>query len=430
MKKICVLLLMLTLFFAVSCDDDDGGVQVVQGGTVEVEEPRNSWLIFHPNPQSDGSEGDLTEERDVTELEEYGKEGVRVYGKFMDALSTDNSGWAAYRWSSRHDFTDDGNNTPDATDCDGAYKVSYVERAVDNYFVGAGVCLGTFNNPSVNNYHDDARVANLRFLINQALGSGSGIDDFERANPDTNDAAVNTAIETVCDTFSTPTSIDSYVSNTDIENENGELYLFIAEVVGDTTVVPSVVSSVNVLCHPDSEIEGTDIYGVTDDSGRAYIKEAVDELYELEGDTIRDYTVIEGVWSVYTVPKLNDAGGGNYNLEPDTLNDPPKLSYFRISGNIGENNRRFIVGAGIYLDANNANEATGNELKVIRQRVRTAVGLLRGEEIAEEEELSSLFADGNAFIADGSEFILNADPVDQNDMIIDPEAYIFVWENR
>lgn len=86
---------------------------------------------------------------------------------------------------------------------------------------------------------------------------------------------------------------------------------------------------------PNTEAREGDIYGVTDDSGRAYIKEAVDELFGLDIDPNFD-TVVEGVWSVYTVPKFNDAEG---DLALDTLNGPPKLSYFKISGNIGPNAR-------------------------------------------------------------------------------------------
>jgi len=166
------------------------------------------------------------------------------------------------------------------------------------------------------------------------------------------------------------------------------------------------------------------IYGATDDSGREYIKEVVDELFGLEISA--QGAVTKGVWSVHTVPKLNEAGN---DLKPDTLNDSPKLSYFRISGNIGPSNRRFIVGAGIYLDANNEN-AAGTEFEGIRSRVRTAVEQLREAELGEGEELSSLFEDGSDFIADRSPFILNANPLDTSNMVEDPEAYIFVWENR
>jgi len=415
MKKIFVLLLMFTLFSAVSCDDDEGGVQ---GGIVE---PGNSFLIFHPNTDPNG---DVTDEREVTELEEYGKDGVRIYGKFMDALSTGNSGWAAYRWSSDHAATDDDTDTDDATDCNGKYKVSYLERAVDNYFVGAGLCLDGNNVIA----HDDARIANLQRLVDQAMNSSNGANDI----PDSStDAEVNTRIETTCNTYFTTTAIESLAN---INSENGELYLFIAEVVADSTTVGTggtsvtTVSSVNIVCHPASSVqeddlstadaqEGENIYVATDDSGREYIKEVVDELLGLpiDGqDNIRD-----GAWSVYTVPKLKDAGD---DLEPDTLNDPPKLSYFRITGNVGLNAKRFIIGAGIYLDANNVNEVNGNEFTVIRQRVRTAVGQLREAELDEGEELSSLFEDGSDFIADGNPFSDNAN--------IDSEEYIFVWENR
>ncbi len=448
MKKICVLLLMLTLFFAVSCDDDDGGVQVVQGGTVEVEEPRNSWLIFHPNPQSDGSEGDLTEERDVTELEEYGKEGVRVYGKFMDALSTDNSGWAAYRWTSDLDTpeTTTTNMNDDPTDCDGAYKVSYLEKAAENAhrFVGAGICLG--DNP-----HTDARIENLQKLVDEATDRIDSIDHYPFGNE------IKNTIDTTCGSHSTPADIEILSG---INSENGELYLFIAEIEkeelsreldpnDDTTIIStvSVINSVNVLCHPaDSVNKGDDIYGDTDVSGRAYIKEAVDELFPVTGvlEELRSPDRIgvgvpvdadgafgepdkveEGVWSIYTAPKLNDAGN---DLEPDTFSNPPKLSYFRISGNINDvsneivpndpkNYRRFLVGAGIYLDENNENAVATSELEDIRSRVKTAAEVLLEAEAAEEE-----FNSDGMFFNDGGDFHSTA--------MVEAKEYIFVWENR
>ncbi len=470
MKKICVLLLMLALFSAVSCDDDD---EVVQGGTVEVEEPRNSWLIFHPNPQSDGSEGVLTEERDVTELEEYGKEGVRIYGKFMDTLSTDNSGWAAYRWTSDLDtpVTDAANSNDDPTDCDGAYKVSYLERAAENAyrFVGAGICLS--DNP-----HTDDRIRNLQRLVDEATDLIDGVDHF----PHTDE--IKNKIADTCNTHSKPAAIENLNG---INSENGELYLFIAEIDieelsreldpnDDKTIIStvSVIHSVNVLCHPADSVtiddlstpgtqEGDDIYGDTDDSGRAYIKEAVDELFPVTGvlEELRSPDRIgvgvpvgngpdkveQGVWSVHTAPKLNDTGGGSYDLEPDTLNNPPKLSYFRISGNINnvseeeieatndftndpKNYRRFIVGAGIYLDENNENAADGVELEGIRSRVKTAAGvLLEAEAEAAEEEFNSdgmFFTDDAGGTADDTDFHSTVEVME------DQKEHIFVWENR
>ncbi len=470
MKKICVLLLMLTLFFAVSCDDDDGGVQVVQGGTVE--EPRNSWLIFHPNPETDG---EIDDERDVTGLEEYGKEDVRVFDKFRDVLSTGNSGWAAYRWTSDLD-ADGGVTDPadDSTDCDGAYKVSYLERAAENAyrFVGAGICLG--ENP-----HTDDRIRNLQRLVDRATDL---VDDIDH---DSSHTEVNEAIETICGTHSAPDDIERLSG---INSENGELYLFIAEIEkeesidervtgtlagsSDITIIStvSVINSVNVSCHPADSVtgdtfrttdahEGDDIYGATDDSGRAYIKEAVDELFPVTGvvrklNTAGDEYVIntdlrfnpvgvnpdkveEGVWSVHTAPKLNDAGN---DLEPDTLNNPPKLSYFRISGNINSvdvpnahvpydprNYRRFIVGAGIYLDENNTNAADGVELEDIRSRVKEHAGVLleaEAEAEAAEEEFNS---DGTFFDNDDE----NTDDTDfYSTAMVESKEYIFVWENR
>ena len=442
MKKIFVLLLMFTLFFTVSCDDDDGGVQ---GEAI----PRNSWLIFHPNPETDG---EIDDERNVTELPEYGKEDVRVFDKFRDVLSTGNSGWAAYRWTSDLDAADGvTDDAADPTDCDGAYKVSYLERAAENAyrFVGAGICLDGSTGGTV---HNDDRIANLQKLVDDTIDLVDGINHY--ATP----TEFNTEISGICDGNTTPDDIDNLSG---INNEMGELYLFIAEVVGDSTVVPSVVSSVNVLCHPASSVtgdtlttdarEGDDIYGDTDDSGRAYIKEAVDELYRLEvveraedaqGDpdpTADPDKVEEGVWSVHTAPKLNDEGGGNYDLEPDTLNNPPKLSYFRISGNLvsdesmktvkpdPEDFRRFVVGAGIYLDENNANAADTSELEDIRSRVKEHAGVLleaEAEAEAAEEEFNS---DGTFFDNDDE----NTDDTDfYSTAMVESKEYIFVWENR
>ncbi len=441
MKKIFVLLLMFTLFFTVSCDDDDGGVQ---GEAI----PRNSWLIFHPNPETDG---EIDDERDVTGLEEYGKEDVRVFDKFRDVLSTGNSGWAAYRWTS--DLEADDGVTDDDTDCDGDYKVSYLERAAENAyrFVGAGICLD--ENP-----HTDGRIAILQELVDNATDL---IDDIAH---DSTHAQVNAKINSVCTSHSTPTAIGTLLG----VNEMGELYLFIAEIEkeesinervtrtepgGDITIIStvSVINSVNVLCHPDSDIKDTDIYGVTDDSGRAYIKEAVDELFPVTG-VIADLRfnpmnvtttstpgvlvgpdkVEEGVWSVHTAPKLN---------EPDTLNNPPKLSYFRISGNINSvdvldtpydprNYRRFVVGAGIYLDENNANTLDTAELKEledIRSRVKEhAEALLTAE--AEAEEGEEFNSDGTFFTDDDG---MPADPDDfYSTAMVESKEYIFVWENR
>ncbi len=443
MKKIFVLLLMLTLFFTVSCDDDDGGVQ---GEAI----PRNSVLIFHPNP-----DGDEDVERDVTGLEEYGKEDVRVFDKFRDVLSTGNSGWAAYRWSSDHAASAAGDDTADTADCNGAYKVSYLERAAENAyrFVGAGICLdgrtidniytdGTYDGKDEDPPgdptgipHTDARIANLQKLVDDTTLL---VDNISHPSSDT---IINDKITETCGTHSTPTAIGSI---TDINNENGELYLFIAEVEVDGTLVSSVVSSVEVLCHPDSDIESTDIYEATDDSGRAYIKEVVDELFSLEiihdPETLKDQFndhVDEGVWSVHTAPKLNEAGNA---LESDTLNDPPKLSYFRISGNIinddydpeaatidPANLRRFIVGAGIYLDENNENAADGVELEGIRSRVKEHAGVLleaEAEAEAAEEEFNS---DGTFFDNDDG----NVDDTDfYSTAMLEEEEYIFVWENR
>jgi len=344
-----------------------------------------------------------------------------VGDKFTSVLSRSTSGWSAYRWTTS---TTEDPDTDDETDCDGAYKVSYFERASEHVhrFVGGGMCLGSGNNPS---YTDD-RVENLRALVNDAVEhstdglSSSTLDDIH-------DIAVEEAVNgnfagIGCDKYSDPADIDDLVTedNVTLNNENGELYLFIAEIKleEDSTVNGSVVTvmleepKVIVTCHPDSSLEGQNVYGLTDDSGRAFIKEVVDELADL--DPANDQALIdEGVWSVYTFPKLGDY---------DTLNDPPKLSYFRIANGVGRSDRRFIVGAGIYLDVNNPNDGASDRLEPIRTKVRDAAALLMTEAEDNEGLLGDMF-----FVDDTS------DEEDFFSQVVDgthDQEYIFVWENR
>jgi len=338
-----------------------------------------------------------------------------VGDKFTSVLSRSTSGWSAYRWTTS--TTEDPDTTDDGTDCDGAYKVSYFEKASENVhrFVGGGMCLDSGNS------NTDVRVENLRDTVNgflNEISTGGG-----QAIPD--DAADNVArahIETAY------TAHESANSNT----EMGEYYLFVSELqftgVEDQTIMGTVQQvtvmldepAVTVLHHPDTELVGENTYRLTDDSGRAFIKEVVDELRSLEtessdGVNDNDQALIdEGVWNVYTFPKFGD---------PDTLSDPPKLSYFRIVNNVGNNNLRFIVGAGIYLDVNNLNAGTSNKLEPIRNKVGEAAALLiEGEN--EEGELPEMFFEADeASTEEFQEVIGGIAPTDD-------EAYIFVWENR
>ncbi len=396
MKKIFVLLLMFTLFVAVSCDDDES----VQG-VISLQD-LSSYEI-HP--------GDAGAEVDVTGLSEYNKgDDALIFGKFATVLDESNAGWAAYRWTSDLD-ADDGVTTGDDTDCDGAYKVSYFERAAKteniNRFVGGGMCLGSDAN-------EDARVENLRDLVDgyvEEIGTGGN-----QAIGDTdNDDTVDTQIAAACTTYED-------IQGLSLNNEMGELYLFVAEVeAGDGTAEEAF--SVKLDCHPDTELlddpqtanedESVDVYGLTDDYGRAFIKEVVDELAGLDPTT--DTTLItEGVWNVYAYPKSG---------QPDTLSDPPKLSYFRIVNDVGENDRDFIVGAGIYLDKDNPNAGTSDRLEPIRGRVIDAAGFLLSEE-GEDGALPDMF-----FTDDANE------PEDFATMFVDittsiPQEFIFVWESQ
>jgi len=417
MKKILVLLLMFTLLSAVSCDDDEGGV----GGGVRLQD-LDSEQIY----PADGTEA----------------EGVG--DKFTGVLSRSTSGWSAYRWTTS--TTEDPDTTADETDCNGAYKVSYLERASENVhrFVGGGMCLGSSNDPS---YPTDARVENLRALVDDAMeNSTKGINSLSDISAGDefidNYVGINSGFITDrgCHEYSDPADIDGLVpegSNVPLNNEDGELYLFIAEIKleeeGDSTVNGSVVKvmleepKVIVTCHPDPSLEGENVYRLTDDSGREFIKEVVDELLSLKTESSdandNDQELIdEGVWNVYTFPKLG---------EDETLNDPSKLSYFRISkviteigsGNRPGDDRQFIVGAGIYLDVNNPNAGDSDRLEPIRTKVREAAALLLvGED--EEGELPDMFFEDNPDATDEfQEVVTGIAPTDE-------QGYIFVWENR
>ncbi len=389
MKKILVLLLMLTSFYTVSCGGGgeqgilgSGGNDVSSSGGNDVsglegkdkyEDVRNV-LIFHPDETLVG--------QDVTDLREHRKD-IPVFGKFMDALSDagpdENSGWVTYRW-------EDGSET----DCDGGYKLSYLERVADNRFVGGGMCLldtGFGNRHNLFKPNDTGdRFVNLWKLVNTVTNDVNNLYwSYSEEN-----------IPRLCNRYR-----NSNMGHTEtlpnISNESGELYMFLGE-LEDSSTDGSV--SVDVKCHPDGTLIGTSpqlIYEFTDDTKREFREEAVDELNSLNSRAERD----EGVWNAYTFPKPG---------QRSTLSDPPKVSYFRIAEAYG---RQYVVGAGIYLDENNPNVDPENltRLEKIRNRVREAADILRGKE--GEELLDAL--------EDNRDYFTNDD---------NPDSYIFVWENR
>jgi len=400
MKKVSVLLLMVISLFAFSCGG--GGEQDILEGDVpgnditdlrddkdEQENVRNI-LIFHPDETVVGTgvnpDGTLVGS-DVTDLKEYRKD-IPLFGKFMEVLSTANpdgtlvgsdvnSGWVTYRWK-------DGSET----DCDGDYKVSYLERVSDNRFVGGGMCLldtGKGNWWRLYQLNGTGnRFVNLWKLVNTAMVDLSGLWSYSTEN-----------INIMCQRYHTnkignlgpPPTLEN------MSNENRELYLFVGELTGSST---DGSVSVDVKCHPDSTLIGS-TYRFTDNSRREFSEEVVDELNSLGSRSERD----EGIWNAYTFPKLG---------QHDTSSDPPKLSYFRVAHIHG---RKYVAGAGIYLDVNNPNVDPDNptRLEEIRNRVSEAADLLRGKE---GEELIEALEDNRDYFTNDE----------------DPEAYIFVWENR
>jgi len=239
-----------------------------------------------------------------------------------------------------------------------------------------------------------------------------------------NNAKVDTEIAAVCDKYDSIDDLTTQIGAT-LRSENGELYLFIAELTQTESTMDEEMSgfSVTVVCHPDTTLIGQDIYGDMDDYGRAFIKEVVDELANLDPST--DSALIdEGVWNVYTFPKLNEARN---RLESNTFTDPPKLSYFRISSEIGDKDRRFIAGSGIYLDVDNPNvdhPKNLNRLEDIRNRVRNAAALLVAEAEENEGLLGEMFFENDASDSDATDIfsqVINGTPV---------QEYVFVWENR
>jgi len=155
----------------------------------------------------------------------------------------------------------------DETDCDGEYKVSYLEKAGDYYFVGAGLCLGD----DTDNAHD-ARVANLQRLVHLAMTNQNGLNPLDDSS---NDADLYTSMETVCGTYAHANISSIRWIGNNLNDENGELYLFIAELVDDTTVGTAgvgTVSSVKVSCHPASSVEQDDFSTADEQEGEKYIR--------------------------------------------------------------------------------------------------------------------------------------------------------------
>ena len=296
--------------------------------------------------------------------------GARIFDRLMNAVALSNSGWATYRWES-------SNTEEDMRDCDGAYKVSYIERVADNRFVGAGICLDSGNQAAVRG----DRLENLRGLVDRVTEEVNDLDGTEMQN----DASISNDGD-ICDKYDT-TALGSL--NPAVNNEMGEIYIF-AGILGDGSFL--------LRCHPRQDLVDRDDYLLTEDSGRQFIKETVDELNSMSMPD--DQSLISsGVWNAYRFPKLD---------EPNTLADPPKLSYFKRS-----DDGRYLIGSGIYLGRNNPNAITTGRLEKVRTMVSKAAGLLRDKEGSElTAELQS--EDFMEIVTDSS----------------DQQEYIFVWENR
>ncbi len=347
-----VLLMMFTSVYFISCDNDSDS---------EQDDGVRTFLIFRPDSERSGVDG-----VDVTDLED--STGANIFGRLSEV--TDNSGWATYRLES-------SNAEEDLTDCGGAYKVSYLEKVADNRFVGAGICLDS-NNPNVK---ADGRIENLRNLVDRSTDEINALVD-----QNTDDSAILTQIGidgAICDRYAT--SVLGSLTPP-IDSEMGELYLFMGTLEEGSAVL---------TCHPNSDLVNRDIYMLVDDFGREFAKQAIDEINGMTDQSLID----SGVWAAYRFPKLG---------EPNTLSDPPKLSYFKRS-----NNGKYFVGSGIYLDRNNPNAMGDGRLEQVRDRVSQATALLLGNE---GSDLEAVF--------DSSSFGDLA--VDSMDM----QAYIFVWENR
>ncbi len=349
MKRTIILLLMLTSFFAVSCGNGDGDGD----GERQV-------LIFHPNQTLNGT--DTTDLRDST--------GVRIFYELMNSVALSNSGWATYRWES-------SNTDADPRDCNDAYKVSYVQRVADNRFVAAGICLDSGNQAAA----AGDRIERLRGLVDRVTTDVNNLGGTEMENHESIRHG-----GAICKMYAT-NALGSLTPP--VNNEMGEIYIFTGE-LGD--------SSLELTCHPNADLVDTDTYLLEEDSGRQFIKETVDELNSMSRT---DQSLISsGVWNAYRFPKFE---------QPDTLADPPKLSYFRRS-----DDGRYLIGSGIYLDRNNPNAMDDDRLERVRTRVSKAAGLLRDKE---GSELTEVFSSGD----------FTRIPTDDPS---DPQAYIFVWENR
>lgn len=356
MKKTIVLLLMLTSFFAFSCGDGDGDGD---GEGVRQMEGVRQILISHPNETLEGA--DATDLRDST--------GARIFDRLMNAVALSNSGWATYRWET-------SNTEEDLTDCNGAYKVSYIERVADNRFVGAGICLDSGNQAAV----PGDRLERLRDLVDDVT---TDVNDLAGTEMENDDSISNGG--DICDKYDT-NALGSLSPS--VNNEMGEIYIF-AGILGDASFL--------LKCHPRSNLVDRNDYLLTEDSGRQFIKETVDELNSMSM-TDDQSLISSGVWNAYRFPKLD---------EPNTLADPPKLSYFKRS-----DDGRYLIGSGIYLDRNNPNAAATGRLEQVRTRVSQAAGLLRDKEGSELTEVL------------GSQDFMDIETDS------DPQAYIFVWENR
>ncbi len=287
--KFLVLAFILALTSAVlaACGDSTRASE----NPIPFEEAMNV-NIFHPDTGF--------EERDRTDL--LDDTGARIYGKIGTALSAGDSGWVTYRRSRPGE--QDSERDP--------YKLSYVHRADNNLYVGAGIWLDE-NNPYAS---DGGRIHQMRMLVDRAA-------EVVEADPTSGKSQA-------CGEFF-GTNRDMWVT------DGGEAYLFIGTIEqGSSTMI----------CHPRPSTLGSNIYVYEDELGRVIGKDALQELQNTDTS-----------WLVVQFPKLG---------EPDTAQDPAKLVYFRRVGNV-------FVGSGIYLDENNPNSSPNDRAERVRTLVNDAV---------------------------------------------------------
>ena len=330
MKKFIILLIVAPIFVVCYAGDDDKS---------------RSVIIFHPDATLIG---DQTNVEDVT--------GARIFADiFSNIISSSNSGWATYRWRKLGEKTSDNDR----------YKISYLEKAGANLYVGAGIWLNA-DNPNIPkdaNGNLTGRIERQRQIVDRALAKLNGAMGDGRV--------AQNFIDGGCRGF--------YENDSTYSAENDEVYLFVGEINNPTII----------KCHPRAEIKGANIYPLLDDFNKQFVMEILNEL------ALSDF-----VWKAYRFPKLGD---------PDTFNDPTKLSYIRKT-----EDGKYFVGSGIYLDKGNANAQPNDRLEIIRKKVNKAAGLLIKDSEVALAEFNKKDANGRLV----SDYVTG----EMGD------AYVFVWE--